>query len=326
MGLAAAARIGFRGIDGLAALCVVGTAVAFGLGMVGRGLWEADLFSHFRVQYVLALLVASAYFLVRRRWLLLLPTLLLLAYVGWPVGEYFLAANAASAGHDKWQLRVMSLNVEASNGRADLVTAAIERANPDVIVLPEATAAWVEALAPLRARYRYGIGDGSRGAFSLLLLSQLPVRDGQVMQLSHDQWPAIVARICPSETADGKDCIGLVGIHPPPPMSEGLAGTRNAVFRALPDAIAKVAPRPVVVAGDFNCTPWSPFFADLLAATGLQDSALGFGVWPTWNSALLPFGLNIDHVLVSDGVAVRNHQIGGDVGSDHFPVVVDLAY
>jgi endonuclease/exonuclease/phosphatase (EEP) superfamily protein YafD len=220
----------------------------------------------------------------------------------------------------------MSLNVEASNGRADLVTAAIERANPDVIVLPEATAAWVEALAPLRARYRYGIGDGSRGAFSLLLLSQLPVRDAQVMQLSHDQWPAIVARICPSETADGKDCIGLVGIHPPPPMSEGLAATRNAVFRALPDAIAKVAPRPVVVAGDFNCTPWSPFFADLLAATGLQDSALGFGVWPTWNSALLPFGLNIDHVLVSDGVAVRNHQIGGDVGSDHFPVVVDLAY
>ena len=87
-----------------------------------------------------------------------------------------------------------------------------------------------------------------------------------------------------------------------------------------------MSPGPLIVAGDFNCTPWSPFFSDLLAATGLHDSALGFGVWPTWNSSLLPLGLKIDHVLVTGGVVARNHQVGADVGSDHFPVIVDLAY
>jgi endonuclease/exonuclease/phosphatase (EEP) superfamily protein YafD len=109
-------------------------------------------------------------------------------------------------------------------------------------------------------------------------------------------------------------------------MSAGLAAMRNDVFRALPDAIAKISPGPIIVAGDFNCTPWSPLFADLLAATGLHDSALGFGTWPTWYSSLLPLGIKIDHVLVAHGVAVRNHQVGHDVGSDHFPVIVDLAY
>lgn len=323
MGFGTVVRIAFRGVDGLVALGVIGTGVAFGLGMFGREDWQADLLSHFRVQYVLALLLAGAYFLVRRRWFLMLPTLALLAYAGWPVAGYFLPHAIASTGHDKWQLRVMSLNVEAGNSRTDLVSAAIEQANSDVVFLPEATATWAEALAPLRTRYRYGTGDGAGGAFSLLLLSRLPLRDARIVDLSDDGWPAIVARICPSETADDSDCVGFVGIHPPPPMSAGLAAQRNAVFRALPGALR---PGPVVVAGDFNCTPWSPFFADLLAATRLRDSAFGFGVWPTWHSTLLPLGISIDHVLVSDGLVIRNHRVGGDVGSDHFPVIVDLAY
>jgi endonuclease/exonuclease/phosphatase (EEP) superfamily protein YafD len=308
------------------ALGVIGTGAAVGLGLLGREHWEADLLSHFRVQYVLALLLAGAYFLARRRWFLLLPTLVLLASAGWPVADYFLPRGTGSIGHDKWQLRVMSLNVEASNNRTDLVSAAIEQANPDVVFLPEATATWADALAPLRKRYRYGTGDGSEGAFSLLLLSQLPVRDAHIIELSDNRWPAIVARICPSEAADEKDCVGFVGIHPPPPMSADLAAQRNAVFQALPAALAARPPGPVLVAGDFNCTPWSPFFADLVAATGLSDSARGFGVWPTWNSTLLPLGISIDHVLVSNGLVTRNHRVGGDVGSDHFPVIVDLAY
>src|SRR5215510_5794993 len=241
MGFVAVAGTAFRGVDGLAALGVVGTAAAFGLGLLGREHWEADLLSHFRVQYALALLLAGAYFLLRQRWLLLLPTLALLAYTGWPVAEYFLPRGAASIGPDKRQLRVMSLNVDASNSRSDLVSAAVEQANPDVVFLPEATATWAAALAPLRSRYRYGTGDGAQGAFSLLLLSQLPLRDVQVIPLSEDGWPAIVAHICPSESADEKECIGFVGIHPPPPVSEGPAATRNAVFRALPDAIAKLS-------------------------------------------------------------------------------------
>src|SRR5262249_31120253 len=193
--MAVAARTGLRRFDGLVMLGVVATAAAFGLGTLGHARWEADLFSHFRVQYALALLLACAYLLVRRRWLFLLPSLLLLAYTGWPVEAYFLPRAAASTGHDKGQLRLMSLNVEASNDRADLVSTAIVQANPDVVFLPEATSAWADALAPLRARYPYGTAGGGDGPFSLLLLSRLPLRDLQVIRLAGDR-PAVVARVC----------------------------------------------------------------------------------------------------------------------------------
>jgi endonuclease/exonuclease/phosphatase (EEP) superfamily protein YafD len=38
-----------------------------------------------------------------------------------------------------------------------------------------------------------------------------------------------------------------------------------------------------------------------------------------------PAGIQIDHALVSPGVQVRNFRRGPRVGSDHLPVVVDLA-
>jgi endonuclease/exonuclease/phosphatase (EEP) superfamily protein YafD len=170
---------------------------------------------------VLALLLAGAYFLIRRRWALLLPALALLAYVGWQVADYLLPHASGAVGHDKWQLRVMSLNVEAGNDRTDLVKTAIEQANPDLVFVPEGTTAWADALAPLRARYRYDTGDGAHGAFSVLLLSQLPVRDAQVVQLSDDGWPAVIAHL--SDRGGGAEsCIGFVGIHPPPPCLPAL--------------------------------------------------------------------------------------------------------
>jgi len=33
----------------------------------------------------------------------------------------------------------------------------------------------------------------------------------------------------------------------------------------------------------------------------------------------------IDHCLVSSELAVVNHEVGPDLGSDHFPVLVTLA-
>ncbi len=50
---------------------------------------------------------------------------------------------------------------------------------------------------------------------------------------------------------------------------------RNAQFRAVADFAAKSA-NPVVVAGDFNCTPFSSHFAKLLERGSLKNTATGF--------------------------------------------------
>jgi endonuclease/exonuclease/phosphatase (EEP) superfamily protein YafD len=90
-------------------------------------------------------------------------------------------------------------------------------------------------------------------------------------------------------------------------------------------ALAAKESGPVVVAGDLNMSPWSPFFSRLVKASGLTDSEPGFGFQPTWPTYQPILYLPLDHVLVSRDVIVADRRTAADVGSDHLPVVIDIA-
>ena len=131
---------------------------------------------------------------------------------------------------------------------------------------------------------------------------------------------------CREGVDDTTRCVHLIGIHPPPPLTAAWAAKRNAVFKAIPEVMTASDASRTILLGDFNCTPWSPALRDLIAATGLRDSAYGFGPQPTWLSRWLPLGIKIDHIPIGDGIAATSHAVGGDVGSDHYPVVADLQF
>jgi endonuclease/exonuclease/phosphatase (EEP) superfamily protein YafD len=81
---------------------------------------------------------------------------------------------------------------------------------------------------------------------------------------------------------------------------------------------------PVVLAGDLNSTGWSPRFTDLLADARLRDSRQGFGVQASWPTQFMLLGIPIDHCLVSPEIQVLDRRVGGPVGSDHLPIVIDV--
>ena len=58
---------------------------------------------------------------------------------------------------------------------------------------------------------------------------------------------------------------------------------------------------------------------------GLTDAALGSPFRSTWISRVPLLGLPIDHVLVGRGLVPLVRRVVDDIGSDHLPVVVDLA-
>ena len=116
----------------------------------------------------------------------------------------------------------------------------------------------------------------------------------------------------------------IIGTHPLPPGNSETWRLRNEQFEALA-RLCRTQTDAVVVIGDLNTTSWSAHFGTLLAGTRLRDSRAGFGVqatWPAWSP--LP-RIPIDHCLVSPEIVVRQRFIGPDVGSDHYPLVVDLA-
>jgi endonuclease/exonuclease/phosphatase (EEP) superfamily protein YafD len=310
------------------AIGLIAAIVAMVLGEVGRIHWLFELCSHFLVQYLFGFTAAAAYFALRGRWRWVVVAAVLATISAWRLAPYApLEASAETTSTGTHRIRVMTINVHASSDRYDLVRAEIDRLNPDVIFLPENTDRWAAGLAPLRARYPYFVDGQSPSVFSLFLFSRLPLSEAAIIKLPEPGgFPALVVRVCLDETGKDAACLRLVGIHPPPPLAGRIAAERYAAFRALPDLIGGKDAERTVLLGDFNCTPWSPLFRDLLAATGMRDGARGFDLSPTWASQWLPFGLKIDNILIGKAIGVTNHFVGGDVGSDHFPVVADLQF
>ncbi len=52
----------------------------------------------------------------------------------------------------------------------------------------------------------------------------------------------------------------------------------------------------------------------------LIDSRIGFGSKMTWPAMLPLMGITIDHILVSKDITVLKHEVGPNIGSDHYPV------
>jgi len=82
----------------------------------------------------------------------------------------------------------------------------------------------------------------------------------------------------------------------------------------------------VAICGDFNTPPWSGPLREFASDASLRDLYGDRGwraySWPTWNWALR---VPIDNCFVSNDVFVTDHHNGPATGSDHFPLVIDLA-
>ena len=112
-------------------------------------------------------------------------------------------------------------------------------------------------------------------------------------------------------------------VHPRSPLNRGRWKAGNPELDALALAVSKSGGSQIVM-GDMNSTDGSRHFRDVLQVSGLRDSRLGFGRQPSWPTDM-PYRIAIDHAFVSDDLAVVNRKLGHSVGSDHFPLIVDLA-
>ena len=73
-------------------------------------------------------------------------------------------------------------------------------------------------------------------------------------------------------------------------------------------------------------TPWSPYYKGMIRESGLKNARQGYGVKATWSGIPSPVAmLPLDHVLLSPEFAVRDFRVGPDIGSDHRPLVVEVA-
>jgi endonuclease/exonuclease/phosphatase (EEP) superfamily protein YafD len=307
-------RIGFAGLVAASGLLVAVGTVA---GFFGRYAWWMDLASHFRVQYFAAsVALCAADLLMRRRRYAVLWVALAAANAATIAPLYARGRQAPDDGGPV--LRAMLCNVHTANTNAGLVVAAVRKEMPDLMVFEEIDNRWLRDLRALTNRYPYCIASPRGDNFGIALFSRLPLAGAEVLYIGGEV-PSVRATV---EFRGHR--VTFVGTHPLPPAIPVCAAARDQQMRAMADYLRSVR-GPLVLLGDLNMTPWSAHFREFVRATGFSDSERGWGVQPSWPSQLWFMRIPIDHCLHREGVRIVNRRIGDRVGSDHYPLIVDLS-
>lgn len=306
-----------RGVWVALSLVAAGTTAATLAGWLSWWWLPGELASHFRVQYFWIASACTLALAATRHWrtaaLAAVPAvlnLLVIAPLYWP------SAASQAAGPS---LRVESINVYSGNRRPAEVLKFIAATKPDVVLLMEVTSDWRDLFEALAADYPFQETDLRDDNFGIGLVSRLPLESVAMQKFGSARLPSIVAHL----RWEGKP-LTIVGTHPLPPAGKRNWPLRNDQFAALA-RFCRDQKDAVIVIGDLNSTSWSAHFGTLLDGTRLRDSRAGFGVQASWPQRSALPRIPIDHCLVSPEIVVRNRFIGPDVGSDHFPLVVDLA-
>lgn len=217
------------------------------------------------------------------------------------------------------ELRVAAINVLADNRDTDTLDEWLRSEAPDVVAMLEVSEFWRGHLAdesPLSA-YPYARVEPRAGAFGIAVYSRLPFHSVAVMEVGDPGIPYIEAVV----EHDG--ClVKVLAVHTFPPVTPAMESARNRVLEEVLTRIDDLV--PTVVAGDLNATLYSPTFHRFVRDGALHDTRVGVGRSPTWMPLLGPAGLDLDHVLTTDGLATRSRRRGPSFGSDHLPVVADL--
>jgi endonuclease/exonuclease/phosphatase (EEP) superfamily protein YafD len=311
----AGAKLSFWGLlEATGVLLILGTCAGFLASLS----WLLELACHFRVQYavglgLLAIVTASA-----RRWrgaavfavfALVNAVLVVPAYLPHPV----------SASTDSPRLRLMLLNVHTANTHYARVLELIRRESPDVVVLQEVNGDWLKALGALGADYSHSIREPREDNFGIALFSKLRLLEAEIVHLDELELPAVHVQFDFTNRQ-----FSLLGMHPLPPTGPLQARSRDDSIREAARRLASEAGDRILI-GDLNTSPWSPVFRALVRESGLRDTRAGFGIQASWPTQIPPLGIPLDHCLVSPELVVLDRRLGPAVGSDHRPVILELA-
>ena len=327
--LRASARAAFRTLTALALPAALLTTLAY---FVSTPAFLAQ-FSPFRLQYAVLLAAHAAFcFALRhRRWAALFAAFALfnLGAVLHATRSFAFGPPPSPTASSAAPLKIVYANVLTSNPDPTPLLALIAAEKPDLVALLEINARWKsQLLASLSAEFPHHSIHPREDNFGLALFSRTRPADDHVEFFADVETPSLhLTWVHPD--AD----IRILLTHPLPPGSQETTVLRDQHLDALGDWTRSVtgltppgAPSsPALILGDLNATPWCPPLRRLLSESGLRSAASDFGsISPSWPAPIPFLRIPIDHALLTRGLVCVSYRIGPDIGSDHFPLLLEL--
>lgn len=288
------------------------------VGYFATSWWVFETYAGFRIQF--ALILGLGILLAFRQNRRYVAGVLLLASIvnGSHLLPYLvptpLASRTASA------LKLLTVNVHTANQRYDLVRAMTASHAPDIVLFTEVNEVWLDELKVLSKEYPYSVSRPRPDNFGIVMFSKIPPQKLEIVDFLAQDLPSVEMVF-----TLGSQTITLIGTHPLPPRTYEYSVCRNAQLELMGRHLGPIK-GPKILMGDMNTVPWSSYFIKLLQEAGLKDTGQGHGISVTWPThAWWLFGIPIDHILVSPELGVVSRTVGPWVGSDHYPVLVELA-
>jgi endonuclease/exonuclease/phosphatase (EEP) superfamily protein YafD len=315
----------------LAAFVVMGTL----LPLIREPHWWIRVFDFPRVQLaLLATLVLGAYLwhvrsnrgALRRPCDVVLIMLLIVAlgYQTWQIWPYTrlhpvqsIDAEEQEAGHS---FRLIVSNVLMDSRDAGRWLGEMRSAEPDVVLMLEPDAWWIEQVQPLRRELPFAVEHPLDNTFGIALYSRFPLRDVSVRNVVEDDIPSIWGTF---ELPAG-DRVRFAFLHPRPPQVAQDTDERDAELVLVAREVDGHE-GPLIVAGDFNDVAWSYTTKLFQNLTGLLDPRIGRGFYSTFHARYPPLRWPLDHAFHSKHLALVEIRRLDSGESDHFPILIELA-
>lgn len=279
----------------------------------------------------------------RLAFLRLLPIVVVLLV--W-IGPRFVPKPIVAASGEK-PLRMVTLNVWGNQHDFSRTEAWLRTTEADIISLEEVSPTYAaEKMKALSDLYPYQSNQQDKTRWGdNFTLSKYPIVSSAYVELGIPDVPAPVRTVI---SVDGQN-IAVYTVHLAWPVDDEAITAKGLEFYiqvalAFDDTVRnqqidnlitylKGEPYPYVVAGDFNTSDFSVTYSKL--AGTMHDSfaeggqGLG-GSWPVAQArgmpAWLPPLIRIDYIWHSDGLRTVRAWQGEPVGSDHLPLLAELAF
>lgn len=290
-------------------------------GLLGTYNWLFDLFSHFRVYYLIAaltLLCLAIYLRVR--------SVTVLCFAVLALNALFIFSVYRNRGVEipvTETRTLLSLNVNHDSVPTETLAKLMKNYQPEIVVLAETSQLRVIELSQAVPGYANTLFAPREGwlDFGVGML----VADTEEARMQTKDYSGVDILGIETELVVNQRGCTLVGIHMMYPFGRERTRIRDRQLRAVAERAKETS--CFIAIGDMNVTPWSPAFGEALKTGNLKDSRVGFGIqtsWPVWLPQ--PFRIPIDHSFVSKEVQVVRREILRDLGSDHLPLLVEVGW
>jgi endonuclease/exonuclease/phosphatase (EEP) superfamily protein YafD len=221
------------------------------------------------------------------------------------------------------RLKIVQFNLWQWNADPAATVTWIERQAADIVVVQEALGAARDIPSALAHLYPHRVPDISIRS-STLILAKIPPRQWGVLPAPVSSRKSMAPWACFGKEADG---FTVAAVHLAWPIP---AGRQRAQRLALVAELRRFDPARLILAGDFNSTPWSFALRRLDATLGLLRRTRRLATWPARQGGRFPLNLPfvvlpIDHIYAGSAWDSVSAERGPRLGSDHLPVVVTLA-